>query len=136
MTADLIPYRDTWAPLLTVELAGFPPLPNVSRNRWDKADDNRTWRGAAYLTALQAIREHPHPEDFPLKRAVVELVVIRPDNHWPDDDNAIAACKPVLDGMTSAKVWTDDRVAHFGPEPVRHEVGPKGLRLVVVMGSR
>lgn len=121
--------------LLTVSLAGFPPLPNERRHWAAKADDNRTWRGAAYLTALQAIRESGHPEDFPLRSAVVELVVIRPDNHWPDDDNAIAACKPTFDGLTDAHVWRDDRVIRGGIA-VRHETGPKGLRVEIVMGSR
>lgn len=124
--------------ILSVELAGFPPLPNVSRNRWDKAADNRKWRWDAYLVALQALRETENPEDFPLTRAVVELVVIRPDRldsmNRPDDDNAIAAIKPCLDGLTDAKVWLDDRVIRGGIR-VRHETGPKSLRIEVVMGS-
>lgn len=120
--------------VLSIELAGFPPLPNVRRHWAVKADDNRTWRGAAYLTALQALREHEYPQDFPLKRATVELVVIRPDNHWPDDDNAIAAIKPLLDGMTDAKVWTDDRVVRGGIA-VTHETGPSAVRISVLMGA-
>lgn len=119
--------------VISVALIGFPPLPNVKRHWAVKAEDNRQWRWDTYLTALQALREHQHPEDFPLTRAVLELVVIRPDNHWPDDDNAIAAVKPCLDGMTQAKVWTDDRVVRGGVS-VRREVGPKGLRLEVVYG--
>lgn len=120
--------------LLTVELAGFPPLPNVRRHWTMRADDNRTWRGAAFLTALQAIRESSHPEDFPLASAVVEITVIRPDNHWPDDDNAVAAVKPCLDGLTDAKVWTDDRVIRGGIV-VHRETGPeKRLRIDVVSG--
>ena len=50
-------------------------------------------------------------------------------------DNAIAAIKACLDGMTDAHVWTDDRVVRFGPDPVRHETGPeKSLRIEVLMG--
>ena len=123
-------------PLLVVQLVGFPPLPNVTRRmHWgERAEEARQWRWSAYLVATQALREAGHPEDFPLRSAVVELVVIRPDAHWPDDDNAIAAIKACLDGMTSAGIWIDDRVVHFGPDPVRHEDGPKGLRIEVLMG--
>lgn len=119
--------------VIAIALDGFPPLPNVKRHWAVKAEDNRTWRGAAHLTALQAIRESSHSEDFPLTRALVELVVIRPDAHWPDDDNAIAAVKPIFDGMTDAKVWLDDRVVRV--RGVRHETGPKSLRIEIVFGA-
>lgn len=124
--------------ILSVELPGFPPLPNVARraSHWsERADEFRTWRTSAFYAATQAMREVEYPADFPLRSAVVELVVIWPDERAPDPDNCVAAMKPVLDGITDAKVWTSDSFRVIGRLSVRREKGPKGLRVDVVSGS-
>jgi hypothetical protein len=124
--------------LLSVALEGFPPLPNVARRAgsWhQRADDARTWRGAAYLAALEALRESLHPEDFPLRRAVVELVVLSPDMRVGDPDGCVSACKPVFDGIVQAGVLRGDSFTTIGRLSVRHEVGPKGLRVDVLYGT-
>lgn len=125
--------------VLVVELAGFPPLPNAARREgsWhQRAEDARTWRGAAFLAATQALREHPEPSDFPLRSAVVDYVVVTPTAQAPDPDGAVAAMKPVLDGIVDAGVLTTDSFKVIGRLSVRHETGPKSLRIEIVMGSR
>lgn len=126
------------AVLLSVSLDGFPPLPNEARRAgsWhQRADDARTWRGAAFLAATDALRHSLHPEDFPLRRAVVELVVFSPDMRVGDPDGCLAACKPVLDGIVDAKVLRGDSFTTIGRLSVRHAIGPKGLRVDVTIGS-
>lgn len=123
--------------ILSVSLDGFPPLPNLSRTKHfhERSNDALTWRTAAFYAATQAMRETLHPADFPLRSAVVELVVLWPDETAPDPDNCVAAMKPVLDGITDAKVWRNDSFRVIGRLSVRREKGPKGLRVDVVAGS-
>src|SRR6185369_13587879 len=88
MTHDvLVEHSDPWmrehgikrSVILSVSLAGFPPLPNRRMHWREKADENRQWRGDTYTVAREAWRQHDHASDFPLRRAVVQVVVIRPD---------------------------------------------------------
>ena len=119
--------------ILSVALDDFPPLPNETRRQhWHtRSDDAATWRNAAKLVAMQALREHSYPQDFPLRRATLELVV-RGVN--ADPDACVAAIKPVLDGIVDAGVMVDDSWRTLGSLSVRREAGPRGLRIDVVFG--
>jgi len=119
--------------ILSVALAGFPPLPNATRRQhWhERSDDAARWRNDARLVALQALREHPYPQDFPLRKATLEIVAV---GVRADPDACVAACKPVLDGIVDAGVMVDDSWRTLGSLTVRHEDGPAGLRVDVVFG--
>lgn len=120
--------------ILSVALPGFPPLPNKARTQhWhERSDDAQTWRYAAKMVALQALREHPFPGDFPLQRATLELVAV---GVKADPDNCIAAMKPCIDGMVDAGVLLTDSWKTLHSLSVRREDGPLGLRIDVVFGS-
>lgn len=125
----------TGAVILSLSLDGYPPLPNKRMHWAEKADENRTWRSAAFVKARDAWRQHDHADDFPLRKAVLQVVVIRPGGQGPDPDNALAAVKPVIDGLVDAGILVSDRrecVSYLTPQ---YEVGPVGLRIDVVMGS-
>lgn len=121
--------------MLSLSLAGFPPLPNRRMHWREKADENRQWRGDTYTLAREAWRQHDHADDFPLRRAVLQVVVIRPDKRGPDPDNALAAVKPCIDGLVDAGILVSDRRTCVSYLPVEYEIGPTGLRIDVVMGS-
>lgn len=120
-------------PLISIALPGFPPLPNQTRRQHfhARSDEAATWRQAAKLVALQALRDTPYPQDFPLRGATIELVVI---GVKADPDACVAAIKPCLDGIVDAGVLRDDSWRTLFSLTVRHEDGPRGHRFDVIYG--
>jgi Holliday junction resolvase RusA-like endonuclease len=72
-----------------------------------KARAAKAWRLAAVAYALDVLEALPFPWE-PLSEAEVSVVFIVPDNRRRDWDNAIAARKPLMDGLVDAGVLTDD----------------------------
>ncbi len=120
--------------VLSVSLSGFPRLPNVARRdgSWHaRAEEAATWRNAAKLVAMQALREHEYPQDFPLRKATLEVTVI---GVKADPDGCVAALKPIFDGMVDAKVLMDDSWRTLDGLSIRHEDGERGVRVDVRFG--
>lgn len=89
---------------VTIRIDGRPPTPNARRHWRVTALDNETWKGAARISALAAL-----PAVWePLRRCTVDVTFVFATKARHDWDNAIAAQKPVLDGIVSAGVIADD----------------------------
>jgi hypothetical protein len=82
-------------------LAGRPTSPNAMRRQhWGaRSSDHQTWRRAAYLSALDALRRSGLADSFPLRRASVTVVFVLVSAHG-DLDNLLAGSKPILDGIS------------------------------------
>lgn len=119
--------------LISVALDGFPPTPNESRRRhWhENSDEAATWRYSAKMVALQALRESEYPKDFPLRKATLEVTVF---GVRVDPDGCVAALKPVLDGIVDAGILKDDSWRTLDGLSIRHEDGPRSLRVDVRFG--
>lgn len=120
--------------MLTFTLAGHPPSPNrtIRAHFMAQAKSRATWREAARLSALAALRESGRADDYPLAVATVRIVWIVPDRRRRDPGNAVAACKAVIDGAVDAGLLTDDSFAVITHLSVVAERGPAaGVRIEV-----
>lgn len=94
----------TEAVMLEVVVPGNPPTPNMRMGHMAAARSRAKWRKLATEAAL-AVK----PEFWaPLERAWVECVFVVADNRSRDFDNAIAARKPLFDGLVDAGILVDD----------------------------
>jgi Holliday junction resolvase RusA-like endonuclease len=89
---------------LTITIPGRPPTPNKRRHWRQVAADNATWKHAALTLTRDAL-----PGDWaPMARCRMSVVFVVPTRHDRDEDNLIAAQKPVLDGIVAGGAITDD----------------------------
>lgn len=96
--------RATRVRVITVTIPGQPPTPNARRHWRQIAHDNAVWKDAAWKAAL-----HVKPEGWaPLPYVALEVVVIVPDKRHRDFDNAMASCKPLIDGLVVAGIMAGD----------------------------
>jgi hypothetical protein len=120
---------------LVIRVPGTPPGPNVRYSHWAKrARVVKQWRDDARLVALDA-RNRSGIQTFPWEAVRVRYEYVSPIRRFPDPDNAIAACKPILDGIVSAGVIVNDDRAHVSLEEPRFRV-ERGRRFVDVVVSR
>ncbi|NJD28878.1 MAG: hypothetical protein FIA92_11350 [Chloroflexi bacterium] len=98
---------------LVVSVPGIPPSPNQTRREhWAKrAKEARLWRESAFYAARQAMATAHGGWSFPLRSASVRITLVSTTAVRRDPDNAIAACKPVLDGIVQAGLLADDSFA-------------------------
>jgi Holliday junction resolvase RusA-like endonuclease len=90
--------------VVEVFVPGTPPTPNARLGHMAKARTSKLWRMKAASCATDA-----KPEDWvALSLAEIEVMMIVPDDRRRDWDNAIAARKPLMDGLVDAGVLTDD----------------------------
>lgn len=95
---------------MRITLKGVPPSLNRfagRQNTWEYRAEKGRWTRAVYYAAL-ASKERPRE---PLPFAAVEIVYFFPDRRRHDADNYCG--KFVLDGLTKAKIITDDDFAHI-----------------------
>lgn len=113
---------------LVVTVPGRPKTPNDYRGRqggghWrSRHANNQTWKAAGVRAALEV-----KPADWePLTRCRLTVEFIVPTRARRDDDNLIAAQKPVLDGIVMAGILADDSnrvIAERVYLPQRYEKG-------------
>jgi hypothetical protein len=102
-------------------LPGSALSPNARAHWSKKAAATTDLRVYVSTHVLADIRQRKWP-GLPLREARlnIEYLVCRmalgDDGYYrPDDgDNALAACKAGIDGLTDAGIWTDDRVVTIG----------------------
>ena len=100
-------------PRVVVTIPLLPPKevsPNYHGTLRAKMSATKVWREAAYYCARQAC-----PGVFPnYDKAVVRVTFQVPSKAYiKDDDNAIASCKPALDGCVLAGIVYDDSPEHL-----------------------
>lgn len=82
--------------------------PNERVNVFTRARDARRVRGEAKLLARGALASRGMPAPR-WERARVHYTWRHNRGTLPDQDNLIARCKPVLDGLVDAGILADDR---------------------------
>lgn len=113
----------TW----TVRIDGIPPTPNRSRRQFWAANAHVAagWRRRAKEAAQETIDEHggaiPHLENVHLTIWVCTRTRVR-----RDPDNAVAACKPLVDGIVDAGILRDDSFDVVHELSVRRILAPQG----------
>lgn len=87
--------------VVSFTLPGRPPSPNATRREhWgQRASSAKTWREAAYLSALDALRRSGFADDLPFRRARVDFIFVLATAQG-DLDNLLAGSKPILDGIS------------------------------------
>ena len=112
--------------VLEIGVAGIPTRPNENRRlHWGaRAAGEKTYREAARLAALAALRSSGRADDYPLRRATLEYVFVL-ERAAGDLDGLVAASKPILDGIVEAGVLVDDRVSVLVGLTARWVRGPK-----------
>ncbi len=92
---------------LVLAMALYPALSPNARGHWSKRHKHgRTTRELAGWLARE--QRPPHPLTGPLAVTVTIQWAGR-RGRLPDADNALASTKAVLDALTDAQVWIDDR---------------------------
>lgn len=88
--------------MIEIILTGLPEGPNVTKTwHWaKKAKKVKQWR---VMAAWMASKHRPKT---PFSK--IELSIIRFSSQPMDADNAIASCKPLIDGLKDAKIIVDD----------------------------
>lgn len=112
---------------MTVPVPANGLWPN-DRTHWArKARLVRQSRAVAHLVAMEAARAAGWIK--PVPQPTVKAIFLLPGRKR-DPDNCVAALKSVLDGITDAGVWTDDRDLTILPPRVfsRVEWKAAGLR--------
>lgn len=98
---------------LEIRLVGLPTSVNNTRRRhWTAVvEETATWRSAAHFATVDALNRSPDPlaRKSPIYPAEVEYVFLLTARRG-DLDNLVAAAKPILDGIVSAKAIADDSV--------------------------
>lgn len=88
--------------MIEIVFQGLPPTPNTKVHWAVKAKTAKKWRTQARYLALKA-RPIGHKPFIS-----VELTIVRGSARPCDIDNAIAAAKPLIDGIVDAKIISDD----------------------------
>lgn len=115
---------------LVIELP-LPPAelsPNARVHHFARARAAADTRTDAAYTAMRALDDAGFRAPPRWRRARVTYVWRTRRGAHPDPDNAIARCKPVLDGLVDAGVLENDRWIEIG---MRFERGPPALRVCV-----
>jgi len=87
--------------------------PNKKAERWTAARLKRQLRRDAGLVAYNAIGPDTPRPVFPSGRVLISAVVRYPGNVFPDDDNFIASCKALIDGITDGGAMANDKQARW-----------------------
>lgn len=87
--------------------------PNKKAERWTAARLKRQLRRDAGLVAYNAIGPDAPRPVFPTGRVLIGAVVRYPGNVFPDDDNFIASCKALIDGITDGGAMANDKQAKW-----------------------
>lgn len=103
------------------------PLEKLGRERTSRAEHKATLKQSAYVALRNYLLEHPWQP--PPGRITVELFVAWDGRFaraqtFPDDDNLIAACKPLYDGLARALGIDDRRFKLAGVEQDLDRDGP------------
>lgn len=116
---------------IALVLAGRPPSPNATRREhWgSRASSYRTWREAAYLSAVDAVRRSGHADSFPLRRATLTIVYVL-EAARGDLDNLLAGSKPIIDGISRGLGSKGER------GPILHDDGIGCLEAITVRWRR
>lgn len=107
---------------ICVEMVGIPPSPNeLRRMHWaERGKEMKSWREGSYKTALDLVnRLHWKTLD----RAWVEIVITCREHNRRDPDNAIAAMKPLIDGLVDAGAIKDDSFDVIASLTIRQTFG-------------
>lgn len=89
---------------ITIRIDGRPPTPNARRHWRGIATDNARWKEIARQATADALP----PGWTPLTRCRMTVEFIVPDRRDRDDDNLIAAQKPVVDGIVRGGAIAND----------------------------
>ena len=114
-----------------IVVEGIPPTPNRSRRQhWaQNGATAASWRMKAQNAAHECIDEHggviPH-----LDKVRMVLWVCPKTRNRRDPDNALAACKPCIDGLVDAGILRDDSFDVVQELVVRRYMSPSGARIV------
>lgn len=94
--------------LLRLTLPGHPPSPNRLRGHWStRWKQTHSWRDdVTYLARAQR-------PDAPYPVAKVTITFEHRQHHFRDEDNLVASCKPILDGLRLGGVIVDDSPDHI-----------------------
>lgn len=120
--------------MITVTVLGIPPSPNQTRREhWAKrAAAAKLWKHDAFYAAIEAREVWRGRVRFPLASADVRLVIVSPTTVRRDPDNAVAAMKPLIDGLVQAGILADDSFAVVRNLTVALERGtPAAVRIEV-----
>lgn len=104
---------------LVFSVDGHPPSPNVTRRlHWgERARQCKVFKDAIGWQARAKASEEPWPV------AHADITVYYRRKPWHDHDNAVAMCKPVIDGLKHGGLIVDDRPATFS-YCVTQQAGP------------
>lgn len=110
------------APAIIVFVPGIPASPNVTRTRsfHVNAAEANQWKSATCVAAYEAVKgKAPR-----LTHARVELVIVTARRNRRDPDNAIAAAKPIIDGLVLAGILAEDSFAVVRHLGIHREITP------------
>lgn len=121
--------------MITFELEGLPPGPNVRVNyHWRKrATMDKHWKQMAWTAAYIEVFNLGIRAQLPIRHAHVSIVHYLPDKRRRDADNLRAACKNVIDGIVAYGLIKDDSLDEIGEVTHTYEYrkGKPGLRITV-----
>ncbi|HWE64785.1 MAG TPA: hypothetical protein VHB98_23985 [Chloroflexota bacterium] len=114
-------------PAIVITLPGHPPSPNRPGHPLTR------WRRTAPLRDAVAWLARAQRPAVPFQRAHVCITLVRKGRSQPmDPDNAVAACKPLIDGLRIGGVLVDDSPAHIALD-VCQEVGSRRETRITIL---